>query len=288
MGGDVMWDARQVCPLVARQEAWDGEGRAPCRVVEVGGVRIGGPRPVVIAGPCAVEERESLIRVARKVQQAGALMLRGGAFKGRTSPYSFQGLGVPALEMLAAARAATGLPIVTEVLDPRQVEAVGEVADMLQVGCRSMQNFPLLRELGRQPRPVLLKRGFCATLQEWLCAAEYIAQQGNDAIVLCERGIRCFTRGEYARNTLDINVIFPVLRACRLPLLLDPSHGTGLAAAVPAAARAALAAGVHGLLVECREAEQAPDALRSDGDQAITPASLARIVAFAGQCGEWL
>ncbi len=278
-----MCDARQVCPLVARQRPWDGDGRAPCRVVEVGDVRIGGPESVVIAGPCAVEGKDALLELAADLKRAGARMLRGGAFKGRTSPYSFQGLGRPALEMLSEARAATGLPVVTEVLDPRHVQEVAEVVDMLQVGCRSMQNFPLLQELGRQPKPVLLKRGFCATLHEWLCAAEYIAQQGNEAIVLCERGIRSFTHGEYARNSLDINVVFRALQACRLTLLLDPSHATGVAAAVPAASRAALAAGVHGLLVECRREEQRPDELNSD-----TPGTLARIVDFADSCGQWL
>ena len=275
---------RRGWPLVARDEPWDEPGRPPCREIEVGGVRIGGPGPVIIAGPCAVESREQILQIAREVKRVGAHMLRGGAYKGRTSPYSFQGLGQEALEYLAEAKAETGLPVVTEVLDPRLVEQIGEVADILQVGCRSMQNYPLLKELGRQSRPVLLKRGFCSTVNEWLCAAEYIAIEGNEAIILCERGIRSFAAGEYSRNTVDINVIQPVIAATRLPLLLDPSHATGQAAMVPSVARAALAAGVHGLLIECRLQSSSPSELLSDGGQCITPSTLSKILGFAEHC----
>lgn len=282
-----MWDPSAKLPLVARKEPWDGQGLAPCREVEVRGVRIGGPQQVIIAGPCAVEEREGLLEVARAVKRAGASLLRGGAYKPRTSPYSFQGLGKEGLQYLAEARAETGLPIVTEVMDPRLIEPVAEVADVLQVGCRSMQNFPLLQELGHQPRPVLLKRGFAATLEELLGAAEYIALGGNDAIILCERGIRTFATQEYARNTVDINVIHPLLRATRLPLLLDPSHGTGDEAAVPPVARAGLAAGVHGLLIEVRSSTTLPHQIRSDGQQAITPHALEQIVRFSRKIADW-
>ncbi|MDY0058385.1 MAG: 3-deoxy-7-phosphoheptulonate synthase [Myxococcota bacterium] len=282
-----MFDPAATFPRIARTLPWNGRGHAPCQEIRIGTVGLGGPDPVIIGGPCAVESREQLLALAREVKQAGGQMLRGGAFKPRTSPYSFQGLGLQGLDFLAEARAETGLPIVTEVMDPRLIERVGEVADLLQVGCRSMQNFPLLMELGRQPRPVLLKRGFCSTLEEWLGAAEYIAKGGNDRIVLCERGIRSFTAGEYARNTSDINVVQPVLASTRLPLIFDPSHSTGDAALVPSVARAALAAGVHGLLVEVRTPATPPESLLSDGLQAVTPGTLAEIVRFARWIRDW-
>jgi 3-deoxy-7-phosphoheptulonate synthase len=273
----------KMCPLVARSEPWTGAGRPPCRVIEIGALRIGAGQPVIIGGPCAVESREHILSVARAVKQAGGAMLRGGAYKPRTSPYTFQGLGPEGLEYLAEAKAETGLPVVTEVMDPRLIEQVSAVADVLQVGSRSMQNFPLLVELGRQPRPVLLKRGFSATLEEWLCAAEYIALGGNDAIILCERGIRTFASGEYARNTVDINVIPPLLQATRLPVFLDPSHATGHADLVSPVAQAALAAGVHGLIIEVRAAVTRPEELRSDGIQALDPVRFERLVRLAGR-----
>ncbi len=279
---------RQHCPLVTREQPWDGAGKPPCRSVAVGPVRIGGAEPVLIAGPCAVSSRTTLLELAKAAKAAGATLLRGGAFKGRTHPYSFQGLGAEGLEYLAEARAATGLPFVTEVLDPRQVEGVAQVADMLQVGCRSMQNFPLLQELGRQPRPVLLKRGFSATLAEWLCAAEYIAREGNEQIVLCERGIRTFASFEYSRNTVDINAVYAVLESSHLPLLLDPSHGTGRAAMVPSVGRAALAAGVHGLLLELRLPETPLAEIPSDAEQSIFPDALRRLADFARLCAQQL
>lgn len=269
------------CVAASGGDTEDPEHPRPRRVVEVNGVRIGAGQPVVIAGPCAVESREQVLAVARAVQQAGAQLLRGGAYKPRTSPYAFQGLGPVALEYLAEAREQTGLPVVTEVMDPRLVEQVAQVADVLQVGARSMQNYPLLVELGRQSKPVLLKRAFWATLEEWLGAAEYIAREGNDAILLCERGVRTFASQEYARNSLDLNVIPPMLQACRLPLLVDPSHATGRADLVPIASRAALAVGVHGLLIEVRLDRTRPEELRCDGAQAITPEALAEIVARA-------
>ncbi len=247
--------------------------------VDVRGVRIGGPERVLIAGPCAVESLDQTLRVARAVREAGGLLLRGGAFKPRTSPYSFQGLGLEGLEILSEVRRQTGVGIVTEVLDPRLVETVAAHADMIQVGSRSMQNFPLLTEVGRTSKPVLLKRGFCATIEEWLCAAEYIAKEGNRDIVLCERGIRTACHWSYARSVLDLNVIEPLRRATPLPIIVDPSHATGHWSLVPAMSRAALAAGAHGLLVEVVEQESDRSRLRSDADQGISPGVLAEIVA---------
>ncbi len=252
---------------------------AATHVVEVRGVRIGGPAPVVIAGPCAVESLEQTLAVAEAVRAAGGHLLRGGAFKPRTNPHSFRGLGVEGLEILAEARRRTGLGIVTEVLDPRLVERVAESADMLQIGSRSMQNFPLLAEVGRSGVPVLLKRSWSATLEEWLCAAEYIAEQGNRRIVLCERGIRSSCHWSYARSVLDLNVIEPLRTATPLPVIVDPSHATGRWALVPALGRAALAAGAHGLLIEVVAGEAQRAGLACDAEQGVLPEALATIVA---------
>jgi 3-deoxy-7-phosphoheptulonate synthase len=248
------------------------------RVVSVGGAAFGGPRPVVIAGPCAVESAEQTLAVARAVRDSGAQMLRGGAFKPRTSPYEFRGLGEDGLKILAAARAETGLPVVTEVLDVRQVDLVASYADMLQVGSRSMQNFPLLTEVGQSGKPVLLKRAMAASLFEWLCAAEYIAKEGNTQIVLCERGIRTFADGEYARFSLDLNVIAAARRSCYLPIIVDPSHATGRADMVPAAAHAGIACGAHGLIVEVIAGDTDRACVRCDAAQAIRPETLAHLV----------
>jgi 3-deoxy-7-phosphoheptulonate synthase len=235
-------------------------------VVCVGDVRIGGPEVVVIAGPCAVESREQLLTTAQAVQSNGARMLRGGAFKPRTSPYSFRGLRQEGLELLAWVREQTGLPVVTEVMDTRQVETVHEYADMLQVGSRSMHNYPLLDEVGRCRKPVLLKRGMSATLEEFLFAAEYVLKNGNERVVLCERGIRTFESA--TRNTLDLNAIPVLKRRTHLPVIVDPSHGTGRWWMVPAMCRAAVAVGADGLLVEvhCQ-----PENALSDGDQSLRP-----------------
>jgi 3-deoxy-7-phosphoheptulonate synthase len=248
------------------------------RPIRVRDVVVGGGRPVVIAGPCAVETREQALRVARAVRAAGADMLRGGAYKPRTNPRSFQGLGAAGLDILAEAREETGLPVVTEVMDPRLVERVGAVADVLQIGSRNMQNFPLLVEAGRFGKPVLLKRGFAATVEEWLCAAEYVAMEGNRDVILCERGIRTFAVGEYARNTLDLDVV-PTLRDLTwLPVLVDPSHATGDWRRVEPASAAALACGAHGLLIEVLGSEEERARTLCDGHQGILPATLARIV----------
>ncbi|HET7464593.1 MAG TPA: 3-deoxy-7-phosphoheptulonate synthase [Longimicrobium sp.] len=226
---------------------------------------IGGRRLAVIAGPCSVEGREMLRATARAVAGAGAGLLRGGAFKPRTSPYAFQGLGEAALHMLAEVRAETGLPIVTEVMDTRQVELVAEHADVLQVGARNMQNFALLSELGRVQRPVLLKRGLSATVKELLMAAEYVMAQGNRDVILCERGIRTFET--ITRNTLDVGAI-PVLKAeTHLPVLVDPSHAGGRADLVAPLSFAAVAAGADGIIVEVHPN---PEQALSDGDQSLT------------------
>ncbi len=229
------------------------------------GTVIGGAAVVIMAGPCSVEGREMLLETARAVDRAGADLLRGGAFKPRTSPYSFRGLGQEALEILSEVRAETGLPVVTEVMDTRQVALVAEYADMLQVGARNMQNFPLLSELGRIQRPVLLKRGLAATIQEFLMAAEYIMSQGNRSVVLCERGIRTFETA--TRNTLDVAAIPVLKKETHLPVIVDPSHAGGRAELVPALSFAAVAAGADGLLVEVHPR---PEEARSDGDQSIT------------------
>ena len=251
------------------------------REVVVRGIPVGGARPVVIAGPCAVETREQTLRVARAVRAAGADMLRGGAYKPRTNPHSFQGLGAAGLEILAEARAETGLPVVTEVMDPRLVEKVGAVADVLQVGSRNMQNFPLLTEVGRFGRPVLLKRGFAATLEEWLCAAEYVAMEGNRDVILCERGIRTFAVDEYARNTLDLNVLPALREVCWLPVIVDPSHATGDWRRVTPPSAPAIACGADGLILEVIGSEEERARTLCDGVQGILPDQLERIVAGA-------
>lgn len=226
----------------------------------------------LIAGPCSVESREMILAAARSVRSAGAVALRGGAFKPRTSPYSFRGLGRQALEYLAAAREETGLPVVTEVLDTRQVSLVGEFADVLQIGARNMQNFPLLAEVGEAGKPVLLKRGLSATLEELLLAAEYVLSRGNPNVILCERGIRTFER--VLRFTLDIGAVPYLKRETHLPVLVDPSHAAGKRDLVAPIALAAVAAGADGLLVETHPD---PDRALSDGDQSLTLESFCRL-----------
>ncbi len=250
-------------------------------VVDVAGVRIGAGHPVVIAGPCAVESYEQTLSAARAVRAAGGQLLRGGAFKPRTSPYSFQGLGEEGLSILGRVRDETGLGVVTEVQDPRMVARVCETADMLQVGSRSMQNFPLLVEVGRAGVPVLLKRGFSATLEEWLCAAEYVAREGNTDIVLCERGIRRDCSWSHAHSHFDLEVIAPLRRATPLPVLGDPSHATGEWTRVEEVSRAALEAGVHGLLIEVLAPGTERSELRCDAHQGVPEDTLRRIVAAA-------
>lgn len=237
-------------------------------------VCFGAKRIVLIGGPCAVESRQQIIETAQAAKAGGAVMLRGGAWKPRTSPYDFQGLKEEGLTLLAAARKETGLPVVTEVLDPRDVGKVSEVADMLQIGSRSVQNFPLLNEVGLSGKPVLLKRGMMTTVDEWLAAAEYILAAGNPNVVLCERGIRTFDNT--LRNTLDVGAVAVLKHKTHLPVIVDPSHAAGDFRYVAALARAAVAAGADGLIVEthCSPA----DAL-SDAGQSLTPAQFAELTA---------
>jgi 3-deoxy-7-phosphoheptulonate synthase len=258
---------------------------ARTRTVEVRGVTIGGASPVVIAGPCAVESAEQTLEIARTAADLGVRLLRGGAYKPRTNPHAFQGLGLDGLRILEQVREQTGLGIVTEVLDPRLVERVAETADMLQIGSRSMQNFPLLTEVGRTDVPVLLKRGWSSTLEEWLCAAEYIAKEGNREIVLCERGVRSSSHWSYAKSVLDLNVVQTVRELTPLPVIIDPSHATGDWRRVAAMSRAALAAGAHGLLVEVVRSESERAALKCDAEQGVPPDVLAEIVAEAAGTG---
>ena len=233
--------------------------------MDVNGVRIGDGHLTVIAGPCSVESREQILDTAHAVREAGAHMLRGGAFKPRTSPYSFQGWGEHGLQLLAEAREQTGLPIVTEVMAPEQVPLVAQYADILQIGTRNMQNFPLLHAVGEAGKPVLLKRGMMSTIKEWLMSAEYIMSHGNHQVILCERGIRTFENA--TRNTLDVNAV-PVLNAwTHLPVIVDPSHAVGLRAYVRAAALAGVAAGADGLMIEVHPA---PSHAWSDGPQSLT------------------
>lgn len=242
-------------------------------VVKVGNLEIGGEFIHVMAGPCAVESREQLLTVARQVKEAGATILRGGAYKPRTSPYSFQGLEKEGLEFLAEAREVTGLRIVTEVMDTRAVSLVAEYADILQIGTRNMQNFTLLKEVASVNKPVLLKRGLSATIEEWLMAAEYIMAGGNHQVILCERGIRSFET--YTRNTLDLCAVAVVKHLSHLPVVVDPSHAIGKWRFVPAMARAALAAGADGLLIEVHPNPQ--EAL-CDGPQSLTPENFAAMM----------
>ncbi|GIE91443.1 3-deoxy-7-phosphoheptulonate synthase [Actinoplanes regularis] len=241
-------------------------------VIRVGGVPIGPDTLTVIAGPCAVESPEQTLRAALMARSAGASMLRGGAFKPRTSPYSYQGLGEEGLRILADVRAETGLPVVTEVIDPGHVELVASYADMLQIGARNMQNFALLQAVGSAGVPVLLKRGFSATIEEWLSAAEYIAQRGNLDIVLCERGIRTFETA--TRNTLDISAVPVVQRLSHLPVIVDPSHSGGRRDLVLPLTRAAIAVGADGLLIDVHPQ---PKTALCDGDQALSESEIRHI-----------
>ncbi len=242
-------------------------------VIKLNGVHIGGPGLVLMAGPCAVESREQLLETAWAVKEAGAHILRGGAFKPRSSPYSFQGMGEAGLQILAEAREQTGMPIVTEVMAPESVPLVAEYADILQIGARNMQNYALLHAVGEANRPVFLKRGMMSTIEEWLMSAEYILSHGNYQVMLCERGIRTFER--YTRNTLDINAIPVVKQLSHLPIIGDPSHGTGKWDLVAPTAKACIAAGADGLMIEVHP--HPADAL-SDGAQSLKPDRFAQLV----------
>ncbi len=275
----------EVIPVTHAYKLVSRESKPEDTVVSIGPVAIGGGRFVVMGGPCAVESREQVLTVARAIKAAGGHVLRGGAFKPRTSPYAFQGLGEEGLQFLADAREETGLPVVTEAIDERSLELVERYADAIQIGARNMQNFTLLKRAGRSQKPVLLKRGMSATLEEFLMSAEYVLSEGNYGVILCERGVRTFS--DFSRNTLDLSVVPAVKNRSHLPIVVDPSHGTGRREKVAPLSRAAAAVGADGVLIEVHHD---PDRALSDGPQSITPASFAdlvgelqRIVAVVGK-----
>lgn len=273
------WDGvDRVVPILHPFKLASRDFRPEDTVVRLNGVSIGGHQVVVMAGPCAVENRDQLLRTAAAVKKAGATVLRGGAFKPRTSPYSFQGLGLEGLKLLAEARETTGLLVATEVMSPQQVPLVASYADILQIGARNMQNYSLLQTVGQAHKPVLLKRGMMSTVEELLMSAEYILSQGNERVMLCERGIRTFET--YTRNTLDINAIPLLKQLTHLPVVVDPSHGTGKWELVTAVSRAALAAGADGLLIEVHEH---PELALSDGAQSLKPERFSELMASLRQ-----
>jgi len=255
-----------VVPILQPFKLASREFKPTRTVVKVRDVEIGGDRVVVMAGPCSVESEDQILETAKTVKEAGASILRGGAFKPRTSPYAFQGLGEEGLRLLAAAREETGLAIVTEVLKPEDVDLVAEIADMIQIGARNMQNFALLKRVGEAKKPVLLKRGMSSTIQEFLMAAEYVLSEGNYDVVLCERGIRTFETA--TRFTLDLNAVPVVKKLSHLPIIVDPSHGTGHWEYVTAMAKAGIACGADGLMVEVH---MRPEIAFSDGIQSLKP-----------------
>lgn len=254
----------KVIPILHPYKLASREARPEGSRIKVGNVEIGGDQVVVMAGPCAVESRAQLLTAAKAIARSGGHILRGGAFKPRTSPYSFQGLQEKGLEILAEARAETGLPIITEVVNLPELEAVAQVADILQIGARNMQNFGLLRAVGQLRQPVMLKRGMSATIEEWLMSAEYILSEGNDQVILCERGIRTFETA--TRNTLDLAAVAMLKSLTHLPVIVDPSHGTGKRSLVGPMSRAAIITGANGLMLEVHPNPQ--EAL-SDGDQSL-------------------
>ena len=241
--------------------------------IEVGDNTFGSDKIVIIAGPCSVESREQVLQAAREVKKAGGHMLRGGAFKPRTLPYSFQGHGEKGLQMLDEARSETGLPIVTEALSLEDVELVESIADIIQIGARNMQNYPLLKKVGRAEKPVLLKRGFAATIEEWLGCAEYILHEGNRDVILCERGIRTFEK--ITRNTLDLSAVPIIKQISHLPIVVDPSHGTGVRSLVLPMSRAAVAVGADGLMIEVHPK---PEEALSDGPQSLYPSDFVNLI----------
>lgn len=262
-----------VMPIMKPYKLVSREFQKENSVIDIGGVKIGDTRIQVIAGPCSVESRDSLVECARQVKAAGASILRGGAFKPRTSPYDFQGLGTDGLKLLAEARKETGLPIISELMDPRDTELMCEYVDIIQIGARNMQNFRLLMEVGKAGKPVLLKRGLSATLKEFLMSAEYIASQGNSQIILCERGIRTFETA--TRNTLDLSAV-PVLKEeTHLPIFIDPSHSAGRWNLVAPLAKAAIAVGADGLMIEVHTD---PENALCDGAQSLKPSKFARLM----------
>lgn len=264
---EVFPGVESVLPVLAPYKLVSREFKPEGSVIKISQkVQVGGKRIVVIAGPCSVESREGLLSIAKKVKEAGATILRGGAFKPRTSPYDFQGLGEEGLKYLAEAGKAFDIATITEVMDPRDVELVARYADIFQVGARNMQNFTLLKEVGQTKKPVMLKRGMSATIKDFLMSAEYILSKGNFDVMLCERGIRTFETA--TRNTLDISAVSVVKQLSHLPIVVDPSHGTGHWGLVPSAAKAAVAAGCDGLMIEVHDN---PEEALSDGAQSLVP-----------------
>lgn len=268
-----MAGVEDVMPISKPYKQASREFRPQDTIFQVGGVTIGGKELVVMAGPCSVEGRTAIIETAFACKEAGAHILRGGAYKPRSSPYSFQGLGEEGLRYMAEAREATGMPIVTEIMEPELVGIVADYADILQIGARNMQNYALLRAVGRTNRPVLLKRGLSATIEEWLLSAEYILSEGNSQVMLCERGIRTYEKA--TRNTFDINAIPVVKELSHLPIIADPSHGTGKWEYVGAVSKAAVAAGADGVILEVHPH---PDSAWSDGRQSLKPERFAQLV----------
>src|SRR5512140_1191473 len=261
----VMPGVEAVTPITRPYKLTSRESHPEDTVIEVLGTKIGNGALTIMAGPCSIEDRDMMLATAHAVAQTGATILRGGAFKPRTSPYSFQGLGVEGLKLLAEASKETGLPTITEVMEPSQVEVVARHSDILQVGTRNMQNYSLLNAVGKAGRPVMLKRGYGATIEEWLMAAEYIVAAGNPHVILCERGIRTFET--YTRNTLDLTAVPLLHHLTHLPVIVDPSHATGKRWLVKPMALAAVAAGADGIMVEVHPN---PDQARSDGEQSLT------------------
>jgi 3-deoxy-7-phosphoheptulonate synthase len=270
---EVLPNVESVVPILQPFKLAGREFKSTPSVVKVGNVEIGGDKIVVIAGPCTVESEELLMDIARLAKEAGATILRGGAFKPRTSPYAFQGMGKEGLRLLALAREETGLAIVTEVMKPEDVDLIAETADMLQIGARNVQNFALLKRCGEVGKPVLLKRGMSSTIQEFLMAAEYILSEGNYNVVLCERGIRTFETA--TRFTLDLNAVPVLKKLSHLPVIVDPSHGTGHWWMVPHMSRASVAVGADGLIVEVHFR---PEAALCDGFQSLTPSTFERLM----------
>jgi 3-deoxy-7-phosphoheptulonate synthase len=263
----------EVIPVSAPYKLVSREAKREDTIVSIGGVLIGGPALGLVAGPCAVESEAQAIELGHLVKKAGANLYRGGAYKPRTSPYSFQGLGLEGLKILKKVREETGLPIVTEVLDTETAELVAEYADCLQIGARNMQNFSLLRRVGKIRKPVLLKRGMSATIEELLLSAEYLLAEGNYEVILCERGVRTFA--DHTRNTLDLSAVPYVQRISHLPIMVDPSHGTGKRAKVLPMSRAAVAVGADGLLIEVHAH---PELALSDGPQALLPDMFTQLI----------
>jgi 3-deoxy-7-phosphoheptulonate synthase len=271
----------QIIPITKPFKLSGREWHPDDSVYRIGDVEIGGDKVFVMAGPCAVESREQLMSTAEAVKASGAHFLRGGAFKPRTSPYTFQGMGLHGLKLLEEARAATGLPVITEVMAPHDVEAVAASADILQIGARNMQNYNLLFEVGQVHKPVMLKRGLSATIEEWLLAAEYILSRGNYQVILCERGIRTYET--MTRNTLDLNAVPVVRELSHLPIVVDPSHGTGSWRWVEAMACAGVAAGAHGLMIEVHPN---PAEAYSDGPQSLKFDNFAKLMASVKKVSE--